>query len=347
MAPAGSVRAHRSPAASARRSRASSSGSSPATACRCRAGLRHDGQCNAIGTTPGSLDPGGQGRGRDRGSEHRPSASAPTSIVEQHRDEQRRRRACWSIRGASVSIRENRLDSNGGVGIDLVANGGAPGGDGSTPNGAAGGPGRQRSPAMPDLSAASSTSGVTSVTGSLSVPPAMSAGQFVVEFFSQSRLRRHAFGPAWLRRGGSARSAPSRWRPPPQPGPATFAFTANGLGTTNVGGVITATATDGFGSGNTSELSACVPVVARQAAAPRISRLEAASPPIRCRGRRHDHLQAYGPQRRPRPRHRRHLRERPPDRRQPGLDDLERGLVRRRRVQTVTCNLGQVDPGTR
>ena len=61
----------------------------------------------------------------------------------------------------SVSIRDNRIDSNLGVGIDLVANGGTVNGDGSTPNGAGGpGAGGNDLQSMPDLSAASSAAGV-------------------------------------------------------------------------------------------------------------------------------------------------------------------------------------------
>jgi uncharacterized repeat protein (TIGR01451 family) len=160
----------------------------------------------------------------------------------------------------SVSIRDDRIDNNVGVGIDLVANGGAAGGDGSTPNGAGGpGAGGNDLQSMPVLTAASSASGMSRVTGSLSVPSAV-AGQFVVEFFTQNscdtRPAPGGFGEGARPIGSVSLAAAST------PGPSTISFTANGLGNANVGDVITATATDGFGSGNTSEFSACMPVVA-------------------------------------------------------------------------------------
>lgn len=215
-------------------------------------------ECNAIGTTPDlSIQEGMGGAGIAVRSTD-PSAPAPTSIVGNLVMNNGGPGVLVDPSARSVSIRDNHIDSNVGVGIDLVANGGASGGDGSTPNGT-GGPGGNDLQSMPSLSAASSTSGVTSVTGSLSVPSAV-AGQFVVEFFSQSDCDTSpapgGFGEGARPIGSVSLAATAT------PGPTTVPFTANGLGNTNVGGVITATATDGFGSGNTSELSACIPIVA-------------------------------------------------------------------------------------
>ena len=217
-------------------------------------------ECNAIGTTPdlsiqeGMLRAGIAVRSTD------PNSSAPTSIVGNLVMNNGGPGVLVDPSARSVSIRNNRIDSNLGVGIDLVANGGAAGGDGSTPNGGASpGAGGNDLQSMPQLSAASSASGATRVTGSLSVPSAV-AGQFVVEFFAQdacdTRPAPGGFGEGARPIGSASLAGAST------PGPSTIAFTTNGLDNANVGSFITATATDGFGSGNTSEFSACIPVVA-------------------------------------------------------------------------------------
>ena len=217
-------------------------------------------ECNSIGTTPDlSIQEGMVGAGiavRSTDS----NASAPTSIVGNLVMNNGGPGVLVDPSARSVSIRNNRIDNNVGVGIDLVANGGAPNGDGSTPNGS-GGPGTGGNDLQPTpvLSTASSASGVSRVTGALSVPSAV-AGQFVVEFFTQNacdtRPAPGGFGEGARPIGSVSLSASST------PGPSTVPFTASGLGNANVGAVITATATDGFGSGNTSEFSACIPVVA-------------------------------------------------------------------------------------
>ena len=217
-------------------------------------------ECNSIGTTPDlEIQEGMVGAGIAVRSTD-PNASTPTSIVGNIVMNNGGPGVLVDPSARWVSIRNNRIDNNLGVGIDLVANGGAANGDGSTPNGAGGpGTGGNDLQSMPVLSAASSASGVSRVTGSLSVPSAV-AGQFVVEFFAQNACDTKpapgGFGEG-ARPIGSVSLAAA-----PTSGPSTIAFTANGLGNANVGGVITATATNDFGSGNTSEFSACMPVVA-------------------------------------------------------------------------------------
>ncbi len=161
-----------------------------------------------------------------------------------------------------VAIRGNRLSANGGLGIDLVATGGSPGGDGVTPNGASGpGLGGNDLQHMPDLTDASTDAAGTSVTGSLTVPTGPTpAGAFVVEFFTSPSCddmpSPGGFGEGAAPIGSISVPAVD------QSSPGTFAFTANGLDATNDGDAITATATDASGAGNTSEFSGCVPVVA-------------------------------------------------------------------------------------
>jgi uncharacterized repeat protein (TIGR01451 family) len=114
---------------------------------------------------------------------------------------------------------------------------------------------------MPDLTGASTDSAGTSVTGSLNVPTGpTSAGRFVVEFFTSPSCD-DTPSPGGFGEGATpigSISVPAA----DQSAPGTFAFTADGLDPTNVDDVITATATDASGTGNTSELSGCVPVVA-------------------------------------------------------------------------------------
>jgi uncharacterized repeat protein (TIGR01451 family) len=217
-------------------------------------------ECNSIGTTPDlSIQEGMGGAGiavRSTG----PGGSVPTSIVGNIVMNNGGPGILVDPSARLVSIRNNRIDNNVGVGIDLIANGGAANGDGSSPNGAGGpGAGGNDLQPMPVLSAASSASGVTTVSGSLSVPSAV-AGQFVIEFFTQNECDKEpspgGFGEGARPIGSVSLSASS------SPGPSTIPFTANGLGNANTGAVVTATATDGFGSGNTSEFSACMPVVA-------------------------------------------------------------------------------------
>ena len=143
-----------------------------------------------------------------------------------------------------------------GVGIDLVPAGGPPNGDGSTPNVASGpGAGGNDLVFFPDLASAGPSGGGTTVAGSLTVPAAAD-GEFVVDFYSVSRCDNApspgGFGEGAVPIGSIALPAAS--------GPTAIPFTADGLGMVSVGSFVTATATDGFGAGNTSEFSACAQV---------------------------------------------------------------------------------------
>ncbi len=148
-----------------------------------------------------------------------------------------------------VSLRGNRIMNNGGLGIDLIdAGNGGP---------TQGGNDLQPSPTLTDAFA---TSSGTSVTGFLttSATPVVD-GRFVIEFFDSPSCddtpAPGGFGEGATPIGSVAIQAGSAT------GPGTFSFTANGLSSADVGDVITATATDDFGAGNTSEFSACMPVV--------------------------------------------------------------------------------------
>ena len=156
----------------------------------------------------------------------------------------------------NVTIRGNRINTNLGVGIDLVPTGGPSNGDGSTPN-VASGPGAGGNDLLffPELASAGPSGEGTTVAGSLTVPSSAD-GEFVVDFYSVSRCDNApppgGFGEGAMPIGSIAMPAAS--------GPTTVPFTADGLGMVSVGSFVTATATDGFGTGNTSEFSACAQV---------------------------------------------------------------------------------------
>jgi hypothetical protein len=125
--------------------------------------------------------------------------------------------------------------------------------DGSTPN-VASGPGAGGNDLLffPELASAHPSGGGTTVAGSLTVPSSAD-GEFVVDFYSVSRCDNApppgGFGEGAVPIGSIEMPAAS--------GPTTVPFTADGLGMVSVGSFVTATATDGFGTGNTSEFSAC------------------------------------------------------------------------------------------
>ncbi len=81
--------------------------------------------CNAIGTSPdGAHGLGNSGAGIAVRSTD-PAATAADDDLRQHHHVQRRPGVLVGAGARFVSIRGNRIDLNGGVGIDLVAAGGA------------------------------------------------------------------------------------------------------------------------------------------------------------------------------------------------------------------------------
>ena len=211
--------------------------------------------CNAIGTPPdGSTDLGNGGAGIAVRSTA-PAATAPTTVSGNIIMFNGGAGVLVGAGARSVSIRGNRIDFNLGVGIDLVATGGGANGDGATPNGTTGpGTGGNDLRHTPVPTSALLSGNVTTVTGSLTVPSAQD-GEFVLEFFAVPDCDTE---PAPGGFGEGARPIGSIALPA-SPGPAAVPFVA-GLGRVNVGQSVTATATDGFGAGNTSEFSACTEV---------------------------------------------------------------------------------------
>ncbi|MGZ5295438.1 MAG: right-handed parallel beta-helix repeat-containing protein [Actinomycetota bacterium] len=215
--------------------------------------------CNAIGTTPdGSGQIGVTGAGVAVRSTD-PAATAPTTISGNIIMNNGGPGVLVDPGARSVSIRGNLINANLGVGIDLVPTGGPANGDGPTPNVKSGpGTGGNDLRFTPDLLSAVSSAGTTTVTGSLTVPSA-EAGELVVELFSVASCDDEP-SPGGF--GEGARPIGSIPLPAAaQPGPVTVPFVASGLLDEDVGNFITATATDGFGSGNTSEFSACVEIL--------------------------------------------------------------------------------------
>ncbi len=211
--------------------------------------------CNAIGTNaPGTAVQGNGGAGISvRGSGTTPSLVDANIIMNNGGAG-----VVVDTNARLVAIRGNRIFGNGGLGIDLI---GGSGGLGGRAN--AGGNDLQPAPA---LSSAAGGANDTTVSGSLPVSAAqIAAGQYILEFFDSPSCDTL---PA---PGGSGEGAMPigsiSFPASTTPGPGTLTFTANGLDSTNVGDVITATATDAAGLGNTSELSTCVPVVQGSSAA--------------------------------------------------------------------------------
>ena len=101
------------------------------------------------------------------------------------------------------------------------------------------------------MTSASSNGSATTVAGSLTVPAA-SHGEFVVDFFSVSRCDTGGFGEGARPMGSLALPASG------QAGTVPFVTSVMNV---SVGNFVTATATSGFGVGNTSEFSACMQVV--------------------------------------------------------------------------------------
>ena len=206
--------------------------------------------CNAIGTTPdasamvGNVGAGIAVRSTD------PAAPTPTTISGNIIMNNGGPGVLVDPDARGVSIRGNRINANGGVGIDLVAAGGASNGDGVTPNGGGTAGGNDLQP-TPGMTSASSNGSSATVTGSLDVPAA-SAGEFVVDFYSVSRCDAGGAGEGARPMGSLALPASGQ--------PGTVPFVATGLMNVSVGNFVTATATSGFGSGNTSEFSACMEV---------------------------------------------------------------------------------------
>ena len=209
--------------------------------------------CNAIGTSPdGVAQFGNNGAGVAVRSTD-PAATDPTTISGNVIMNNGGPGVLVGADARDVTIRGNLINTNAGVGIDLVPAGGPAGGDGSTPNAASGpGAGGNDLVFFPDLASAAPSGGGTSVTGSLTVPAAAD-GEFVVDFYSVSRCDNApspgGFGEGAMPIGSIALPAAS--------GPTAIPFTADGLGKVSVGSFVTATATDRFGAGNTSEFSAC------------------------------------------------------------------------------------------
>lgn len=213
--------------------------------------------CNAIGTTPdGAADVGVGGAGVAVRSTDA-AATAPTTISGNIIMYNAGAGVLVDPGARLVSIRGNRINTNLGVGIDLVATGGPVDGDGTTPN-TTSGPGTGGNDLLftPGLLSAVSSAGTTTVSGSLTVPSAP-AGELVVEFFSVANCDNEP-SPGGFGEGAKPIGSVAV---PTGPGPATVPFTAGGLSDVNVGNFVTATATDGAGSGNTSEFSACAEVV--------------------------------------------------------------------------------------
>jgi uncharacterized repeat protein (TIGR01451 family) len=206
--------------------------------------------CNAIGTTPdGTAQVGVNGAGVAVRSTD-PAATSPTTIFDNIIMNNGGAGVLVDPGARSVSVRANRINVNGGAGIDLVAAGGPPNGDGPTPNGGSTAGGNDLQP-TPVMTSAAANGVSTTVSGSLAVP-ASADGEFVVEFFSVSRCDTGGFGEGARPIGSFAVPASS------QPGIVPFA--TSGLTNVNVGSFVTATATAGSGAGNTSEFSACMQV---------------------------------------------------------------------------------------
>jgi hypothetical protein len=207
--------------------------------------------CNAIGTTPdasavvGNIGAGIAVRGTD------PAAASPTTISDNIIMNNGGPGVLVDPDARLVAIRNNRIDLNGGIGIDLVAAGGAADGDGVTPNGGGTAGGNDLQP-TPGMTSASANGSATVVMGSLNVPAA-GAGEFVVDFFSVSRCDAAGSGEGARPIGSLAL--------PASPLAGTVPFVAADLMNVSVGNFVTATATSGFGAGNTSEFSACMQVV--------------------------------------------------------------------------------------
>ena len=209
--------------------------------------------CNAIGTTAdGTANFGNTGAGVAVRSTD-PAATDPTTISGNVIMNNGGPGVLVGADARNVTIRGNRINTNLGVGIDLVPAGGPSNGDGSTPNGP--GAGGNDLLFFPELASASPSGGGTTVAGSLTVPTAAD-GEFVVDFYSVSRCDNApppgGFGEGAVPIGSIEMPAASV--------PTTVPFTADGLGMVSVGSFVTATATDGFGAGNTSEFSACAQV---------------------------------------------------------------------------------------
>jgi uncharacterized repeat protein (TIGR01451 family) len=207
--------------------------------------------CNAIGTSPdGSATVGNVGAGIAVRSTD-PAATSPTVVSDNIIMNNGGAGVLVDPGARLVSIRNNRINVNGGVGIDLVAVGGSSNGDGATPNGGGTNGGNDLQPTPGMTSAASNGSGTT-VSGSLTVPIA-GDGEFVVDFFTVSRCDTGGFGEGARPIGSIALPASSQ--------PGVVPFVASSLMNANVGTFVTATATGGSGTGNTSEFSACMQVV--------------------------------------------------------------------------------------
>ena len=204
--------------------------------------------CNAIGTTPdASATVGNVGAGvaiRSTG----PAPASPTTISNNIIMNNGGPGVLVDPGARLVSIRNNRINVNAGVGIDLVAAGGAANGDGVTPNGG-GANGGNDLQSKPGMTSAASNGSATTVAGSLTVP---AAGEFVVDFFSVSRCDTGGAGEGARPMGSLALPASG------QPGTVPFVTSVMNV---SVGNFVTATATSGFGAGNTSEFSTCVQVV--------------------------------------------------------------------------------------
>jgi uncharacterized repeat protein (TIGR01451 family) len=214
--------------------------------------------CNAIGTSPdGSAEVGVTGAGVAVRSAD-PAATAPTTISGNIIMHNGGPGVLVDPGARLVSIRGNRIDTNLGVGIDLVSAGGPADGDGPTPNVTSGpGTGGNDLRFTPALSSALSSAGSTNVAGLLTVPSA-GGGDLVIEFYSVATCDKD---PAPGGFGEGAKPIGSIVLPAPA-APAAVPFVANGLGDVKVGDFVTSTVTDASGSGNTSEFSACAQVVA-------------------------------------------------------------------------------------
>ena len=145
--------------------------------------------------------------------------------------------------GSGVSIRQNSIYSNGGLGIDLNSDGVTPNDPGDTDSGS------NHSQNFPTLSAATSDGATTTITGQLASSP---AGSFEVEYFSSPSCDASGFGEGAVFVGAQSVSTDGA-------GLAPLAVT---LPVGLAGGhLLTATATSTPG-GDTSEFSACATVVA-------------------------------------------------------------------------------------
>ena len=212
--------------------------------------------CNAIGTSPdGVAQFGNNGAGVAVRSTD-PAATDPTTISGNLIMNNGGPGVLVGADARDVTIRGNLINTNAGVGIDLVPAGGPPNGDGHTPNMTSGpGSGGNDLVFFPDLASAAPSSGGTTVAGSLTVPAAAD-GEFVVDFYSVSRCD-NAPSPGGFGEGAAPIGSIAL---PAASGPTAIPFTADGLGMVSVGSFVTATATDGFGAGNSSEFSACAQV---------------------------------------------------------------------------------------